>query len=119
MRPYGLLADAVVALHLAFILFVVGGGLLLRRWRRVAWVHLPAVVWAALVECQGWVCPLTPLESWLRMRGGEVGYDGQFVERYVLPVLYPAALTRELQIGLGILVLAVNGLVYWVLIRRR
>jgi hypothetical protein len=119
MHAYGLLADAVVALHLAFVLFVAAGGLLLFKWKRVAWVHLPAVAWAVFIECQGRVCPLTPLENWLRVQGGEAGYEGQFVARYILPVLYPATLTRELQVGMGVLVLAVNGLVYWVLTRRR
>ena len=119
MLTYALLADIIVIIHLAFVLFVVAGGLLALKWKRVAWVHLPAAAWGALVECLGGVCPLTPLENWLRARGGGVGYEDQFVERYLLPVLYPAALTRELQVGLGVLVLAVNALVYWAVARRR
>jgi len=119
MRTYGLLADIIVIVHAAFVLFVVAGGLLAFRWKRVAWVHLPAAAWGALVECLGRVCPLTPLENWLRARGGELGYEGEFVGRYLLPVLYPAALTRELQVGLGALVVVVNALVYWAVARRR
>ena len=118
-RFHGFLADLVVAIHLGFVLFVAGGGLLGFRWRRVPWVHVPAVVWGVLIEWMGWVCPLTPLENWLRVRAGGGGYEGQFVEHYLLPVLYPAALTRDWQVGLGLLVLVVNGLVYGAVIRRR
>jgi hypothetical protein len=119
MRVYAVLADAVVTVHLAFVVFVVAGGLLTRRWKRVRWVHLPAVAWAALIECLGWVCPLTPLENWLRAQAGAAGYEGAFVERYLLPVLYPVALARDAQVGLGVLVLAMNALVYWAVARRR
>ncbi len=119
MRAYAVLADITAIIHLGFVLFVVAGGLLALKWRRVVWVHLPAAAWGALVECVGEVCPLTPLENWLRARGGGVGYEDQFVERYLLPVLYPTVLTRELQVGLGVLVVAVNGLVYWAVARRR
>lgn len=108
-----LLADAVLALHLAFVLFVVLGGLLVLRWPRVAWVHLPAALWGAAIEFAGWICPLTPLEVALRRRGGQAGYTGSFIEQYVTPVLYPDGLTRPVQIGLGLGVLVLNGLVYW------
>jgi hypothetical protein len=117
--PYGFLADLVVGLHLLFVGFVVGGGLLVLRWPRLAWVHLPAAAWGALIEFAGWICPLTPLEKWLRARGGGVGYEGDFVEHYLLPVLYPAALTRGAQIGLGVLVLVVNAAIYRHVWRRR
>jgi hypothetical protein len=117
--PYGLLADLVVGLHLLFVCFVVGGGLLVLRRPRLAWVHLPAAAWGALIEFAGWICPLTPLEKWLRGRGGGAGYEGDFVEHYLLPVLYPAGLTREVQIGLGVLVLAANVGIYWYVWRRR
>jgi hypothetical protein len=110
---YRLLADLVVVLHFAFVLFVVLGGLLVLRWRRLMWLHLPAAIWGALIEFAGWVCPLTPLENWLRHRGGEAGYTGGFVERYIVSVLYPEGLTREHQIILGLLVLVINLLIYW------
>jgi hypothetical protein len=112
---YRILADAVLVMHLAFILFVVAGGLLVLRWRGVAWLHLPAVAWGALIEFMGWICPLTPLEVWARSRAGETGYTGGFVEHYLLPVVYPEALTRDVQIALGGLVLIVNVFVYaWI-----
>jgi hypothetical protein len=114
-----LLADATVVLHLAFVLFVVAGGLLVVRWPRVAWVHLPAVAWGAWVEFAGRVCPLTPMENWLRQQAGEAVYTTSFVDRYLLPVLYPPALSREIQWTLGGLVLAVNAGVYLVVVRRR
>ncbi len=106
------LADVTVCLHVAFVLFVVAGGLLVVRWPRAAWVHLPAVAWAAWVELAGWICPLTPLERWLRERGGQVAYSASFVDEYLMPVLYPPALTREVQWVLGGLVLAINAAVY-------
>jgi hypothetical protein len=116
---FRLLADATVALHLAFVVFVVLGGLLVLRWRRVAWLHVPAAAWGAWVEFAGWVCPLTPLENWLRTRGGDASYTATFVARYLLPLLYPAALTREFQWLLGGAVVAVNVLVYVAVLRRR
>jgi hypothetical protein len=117
--PYRLLADAVLVVHLAFVLFVVLGGLLVLRWPRIVWVHLPAVAWGALIELAGWICPLTPLENHWRRLGGEAGYQGGFVETYVLAALYPEGLTREVQVVLGLLVLAVNGVVYALWWRRR
>ncbi len=117
--PYRTLADLVVLIHLGFVVFVVAGALLVVRWRWVAWLHLPAAAWGALIEFAGWVCPLTPLENWLRGRGGAGGYGGGFVEHYIIPILYPGELTRGIQIGLGFAVLAVNLAVYgWVLARR-
>jgi len=108
----------VVVLHLAFVLFAVLGGLLALKWRRVVWLHLPAALWAALIEFAGWFCPLTPLENWLRIESGGAAYRTGFIEHYILPVLYPAELTRELQILLGGLVLVFNLLVYAVVLRR-
>jgi len=105
-------------MHLAFVLFAVLGGFLVARWKRCAWVHAPAFLWAAFIELSGWVCPLTPLENWLRNRGGANGYRAGFIEHYILPVLYPAALTRQLQIALGLLVIAVNLGIYGWLWRR-
>ena len=115
---YHALADFIVLLHLAFILFVVLGGLLALRWRWVVWIHLPAALWGALVEFLGWLCPLTPLESTLRRAAGSPGYSESFVDRYLLPVVYPSDLTREIQVLLGFGVLAANALVYLVLWRR-
>lgn len=114
-----LLTDALVVFHLAFILFVLGSAVLVLRWPRLAWLHLPCAVWGALVELLGWVCPLTPLESELRERAGLAGYAGGFVEHYLIPVLYPEHLTRGLQIGAAAVVLAVNVLAYRALLRRR
>lgn len=102
------LAEAVLVLHLAFILFVLFGGFLVRRFRRLAWWHLPAAAWGALVEFAGWTCPLTPLENYLRRMGGEAGYPEGFVAHYLLPVIYPEALTRGTQILLGLAVIAIN-----------
>jgi hypothetical protein len=116
---FRLLADATVVLHLAFVLFVVGGGVLVLRWPRIAWVHIPAAAWGAWVEFAGWVCPLTPMENWLRQRGGQATYTASFVDQYVLPVLYPPALSREIQWLLGAVVLAINAGVYVVIVRRR
>lgn len=117
--PYGILAEAVVLLHCGFVLFVVGGALAVLRWPRVLWLHLPAVAWGALIEFNGWICPLTPLENWLRQRGGQAGYQGGFVEHYILPVLYPHGLTREIQVMLGVLVLGLNLLFYAMVWHRR
>lgn len=113
------LADATVIFHLAFVAFVVAGGVLVAWWPRVAWGHLPAAAWGAWVEFAGWVCPLTPLENWLRSQGGGAGYGTSFVEHYLLPVLYPSSLSRELQYALGGLVLLINAVVYAVVVLRR
>jgi hypothetical protein len=120
MEPahYRLLADLVVGVHSAFVAFVVAGGLLVWRWPRLAWAHVPAAVWGAFIEFAGWGCPLTPLENDLRRLGGEPGYEGGFVERYLTAVLYPDGLTRTHQLVLGLAVLAVNGFAYWRLWRR-
>lgn len=100
------------------MVFVVLGGLLVLRWRWVIWLHLPAAVWGALIEFAGWICPLTPLEKWLRRQGGLGGYQGGFVEHYILPLLYPSALTRTVQLVLGAVVIAVNLIIYWQVWRR-
>jgi hypothetical protein len=109
---YRCLADAVVLVHLSFVAFVVAGGLIVLRWPRAAWLHVPAVLWGVAIEWSGAICPLTPLEVMLRRWGGEAGYSGGFVEHTVLPVLYPAALTRGVQVVLGALVVAINAIVY-------
>ena len=114
-----MLADLVVVLHFLFVLFVVFGGLLALRWPRVAYVHLPVAVYGALIELVGWICPLTPLEKRLRESAGQQGYEGGFVEHYILPVLYPAGLGRGVQLVLGALVIAVNIAIYQLVARRR
>ena len=116
---FRLLADAIVVLHLAFVLFVALGGLLVLRWPRLAWLHLPAAIWGSWIEISGWICPLTPFENWLRVQAGATPYTTGFLEHYLLPVLYPVAMTRNLQIATGAFVLGVNGLIYWRLARRR
>jgi hypothetical protein len=116
---FRILADATVVLHLLFVAFVIGGGVLVLRWPRVAWVHLPAAAWGAWVEFAGWMCPLTPLENWLRQQGGGAIYTSSFIERYLLPVLYPSTLSREMQWALGVLVLLVNTAMYVLVIRSR
>jgi len=115
---YSLLADLVLAVHLGFVVFVVLGGLLTLRWPRAAWVHVPAALWGAWIELAGGICPLTPLENELRRRAGEGGYTGGFVEHYLVPIVYPAGLTRTPQLLLGVLVILVNAAVYGVVLRR-
>lgn len=116
---YLLLADAVLLLHLAFIVFVVFGVLLVWRFPRLAWLHLPAVIWAGLIELIGFTCPLTPLENQLLRLGGEAGYSGGFIEHYLLPLIYPLGLTREIQVWLGVLVIVINVVGYGLLQQRR
>ena len=114
-----ILADAVLILHLAFVLFVVLGAFLVLRRRKLIWVHLPVVIWGALIEFAGWICPLTPLENWLRARGGDRGYSGGFIDHYLGALIYPEGLTRELQWFLGVFVLAINAAIYLQVWRRR
>jgi hypothetical protein len=109
---YSLLADLVVVAHLTFILFVVAGGLLALRWKRAAWIHLPAAAWGILIEIAGWICPLTPLENRLRLKAGELGYETSFIGHHILPLVYPEELTRNVQFVLAALILVVNALVY-------
>jgi hypothetical protein len=118
-QSYQLMADLVVGAHAAFVIFVVLGGLLALKWRRVLWIHLPAVAWAALVEFFGWICPLTPLENLLREKAGAAAYQSDFIAHYLLPLLYPEGLTREAQIALGVLVIAVNLAIYGRLFHER
>jgi uncharacterized membrane protein YhhN len=113
-----ILADGVVLFHAAYVVFVVAGGLLVLRWPRLAWLHVPAAAWGALIEFGGWTCPLTPLENALRARSGEAGYAGGFIQHYVLHALYPSGLTPGVRLTLGVLVVIINGLVYAVLYRR-
>ena len=117
--PYRPLADLLVLFHVGFVLFVVLGGLLVLRWPRLAWVHLPAAAWGAWVEFSSTVCPLTPLENRFRLLGGEAGYSGGFISHYILPVLYPAGLNPRVEIVLGVFVVLLNAAVYATLWRRR
>ena len=115
---FRLLADAVFALHLGFIAFAVAGALCVLRRPRLVWLHVPAAVWAVWIELTGWICPLTPLENHLRARAGQQGYEGGFIEHYLLPVIYPGGLTPKVQVVLGTTILAVNLFAYGVLLRR-
>lgn len=115
-----LAADAVLLLHLGFILFVLLGALLALRWRRAPLLHLPAAAWGVYIELSGGLCPLTPLENRLRVAAGEAGFAGGFIEHYLLALIYPAGLTPHIQYLLAAIVVVVNALVYaWVLARRR
>lgn len=115
---YRLLADLVVVIHFGFILFVVLGGLLVLPWPKLVWAHLPAALWGAIVELAGWICPLTPLESWLRILGGGRQMADSFIAHYLLPVIYPPGLTRTVQILLGLAVVSINAAVYAFVYRR-
>ena len=115
---YRLVADVVVVVHALFVVFVVLGGLLVLRWPRLAWFHLPAATWGALIQFGSWICPLTPLEKWLRVRAGLAAYEGGFIKHYMLPILYPAGLTRGTQVVLGLIVLAITLAIYGYLLHR-
>ena len=115
---YQLLADLTVLLHFLFILFAIAGAALVVRWARLAWVHLPTVLWAVVMELAGWYCPLTPLENLLRRVGGEATYQEGFIAHYLLPVIYPTGLTRPVQITLGAGLLVFNVAMYVVVLRR-
>ena len=115
---YRTLADFVLIVHFAFVVFAIFGAFLVVRWRWLVWIHVPLALWAAVVELTGWPCPLTPLEHWLRNKSGMAVQDIGFVEGYLLPLIYPTALTRGLQIVLGAIVLGMNGLIYWWALRR-
>ena len=112
------LADGVLLIHLLFIAFAVGGGWLALRWRWMPLLHVPALAWGVTVEFTGWTCPLTPLENALRRAGGAAAYTESFIEHYLLPLIYPVALTREWQWVLGGLLLAINAAVYAIVWRR-
>ena len=110
---YRWMADAVLVLHLAFVAFVGLGGLLVLRWRRLAWLHVPVALWGMAIVYVGFTCPLTPLENRLHRLSGSAGYQGGFIEHYVTAAVYPEGLTREAQLLLGTAVLALNAVVYW------
>lgn len=104
--------ELVVIIHFAFIVWVAVGGFLALRWWRAALAHLPALAWAVLLEWNGWICPLTPLEKALREQRGLAGYEGGFIENYLIPIIYPAGLTREIQMALAAGLILVNAVVY-------
>ncbi len=110
---YRILADGILVVHLAFVIFVLSGGILSIRRRWILWLHIPAVLWAVWIEVSGGICPLTPLENFLRVQGGAIGYSSSFVEQYLSPVIYPAGLSREIQVALGCAVVLANGVIYW------
>lgn len=112
-------ADVVVVLHAAFIVFVVVGGLAVARYPRLAWVHVPVALYGVVIQLVGFTCPLTPLEKWLRRRAGSAGYEGGFVEQYVIPIVYPGEFTPTVQFVLAALVVAVNAAAYAFVWRRR
>jgi len=113
-------ADTLVLLHLAFILLVLFGGLLILKWRKAIYLHLPAAVWGVAVECLHLGCPLTDWENRLRVGAGQAGYQGGFVEHYIWPLIYPAGLTPQIQVALGAVVLLLNlGIYAWVIRRWR
>lgn len=117
---YRLLADLVLLVHLGFVAFVVLGGLLVLRWPRLMWLHVPAVLWGVAIEFIGFICPLTPLEQSLREQGGEASYEGDFIAHYITALLYPHGLTRGIQMVLGVLALVPNVAIYgYLLVRRR
>lgn len=117
---YRILADLVLVSHFAFVLFAVLGGLLVLRWRHVLWSHLIALAWGVYVQLANRTCPLTPLEKYFRRMGGEAGYEGGFIEHHLSLILYPEHLTVELRVALGVMLLAVNLLVYtWLILRWR
>lgn len=116
---YRLLADALVVVHGAFVLFVVFGGFLALWKTRLAWVHIPAALWGAYVEFAGKICPLTPLENDFRQLAGERGYNEGFIEHYLIPLMYPEGLTRDIQLMLGLVVLAINLIAYGLVLRKQ
>lgn len=116
---YRIAADLVLMTHFAFIVLVVGGGLIVYRYTWFVWIHVPAAVWGAVVELTGKLCPLTILENSLRVRAGQEGYSVSFVEQYILPVIYPTGLTREIQLILGGLVIAINLIIYAAIVWRK
>ena len=109
---YPLLADLVVIWHVIFVLFAVLGGLFILKRRWWGWIHIPAFLWAGFIELTGGICPLTPLENRLRALGGGETYHGDFIAHYLIPLLYPDSLTREIQIVLGLFVILLNVCLY-------
>ena len=116
---YLVLADLVLVVHLLFVIFVLFGGLLVVRWHRLAWLHVPALIWGLYIEFSHAICPLTPLEIRLRELAGADPYEGGFIAHYIVPLIYPPGLTPEAQWWIGLAILAANGLIYVGLVLRR
>jgi hypothetical protein len=116
---YRLIADFLLVFHLGFIAFVLAGGFLAWRWRRLAWFHVPAAAWGAAIEFGGWICPLTPLENHFRRLAGQSGYEGGFIEHYIVPLIYPEEWTLSLRLVFGSLVVAINAVAYFGFFRLR
>ncbi|MCP3872551.1 MAG: DUF2784 domain-containing protein [Desulfobacteraceae bacterium] len=116
---YWVLTNTVLVIHFSFILFVVFGGLLIFYKRWMLWLHIPAVFWGALIEFSGWICPLTPLENYFRRLAGLKGYNDGFVQHYLLNIIYPDGLTRQSQILLGLSVLMINLIVYFMYLKKQ
>ena len=115
---YSFLADFLVVFHFVFILVVVFGGLLAFKWPGISYLHIPAVAWGGVIEIQGWLCPLTPIENRLRQAAGVTAYRDGFIDHYLIQIIYPTALTREDQVFLGLSVFILNGIIYiWVVLR--
>ena len=117
--PIRMLANAVMAAHMTFIVIVSLGGLIVLRWPAFAWIHLPLAGWAVVSQFGSWPCPLTPLEKYLRVRGGEAGYSGGFIDHYLSPTFCPAGMTRRRQLTIAMFLLIVNGTVYALLLMGR
>lgn len=113
------LADLVILVHFLFVVFVIFGSVLLLWSKKIIWFHIPAVFWGALIEFTGWICPLTPLENSLRLKAGRFTYEGGFIENYIVPVLYPSGLTRNIQLVLGVAVIVINLFFYWLVFKKR
>ena len=116
---YSFLADLLVVFHMVFILYVMAGALLIFKWPKTLWLHLPSCFWGMTVEFTGWICPLTPWEIQLRILAGEEGYTGSFIKQYLIPIIYPSGLTREVQMVLGGTILIVNLSLYTLILMKR
>ena len=116
---YRFLADLVILAHFGFIVFVLLGGLLAFRWQWMPWLHIPAMAWGGFIEFTGRICPLTPLENALRRAGGLAEYSQSFTEQYIVPIVYPAGLTRDFQVVMGIVLICLNMSIYAYLAWRR
>lgn len=116
---YQIAADFVVLLHFTFIVFVLAGGLLVFKWRWMIWLHIPAALWGSIIVIARWICPLTPIENRLRQAGGAETYSSSFIEQYLVPIIYPSGLNREVFIAMGIVVIVINVIVYTILFNKR
>lgn len=116
---YNICANMILIVHFAFICFVLFGAFMILKWPWVIYLHFPAFIWGILIEAYGWICPLAPIEQWLRILAGESGFQTGFIEHYLLPIIYPSGLTRSIQIGFAVLVGLINVLIYaWLFFRR-